>query len=67
LNIQPNPTPKVKKKLDVQSTFNVKNPFWVFVGFKLDYWIGLDFFSSIQTNNPIKIQQKSKNPTFLDF
>jgi hypothetical protein len=36
--------------------------FGFFVGFLLDYWIGMDFFS-IQSNNPTK----SKNPTFLDF
>jgi hypothetical protein len=41
--------------------------FWIFVRlfFGILDWIG--FFSSIQSENPKKNQQKSKNPTFLDF
>jgi hypothetical protein len=36
-NTVPYPTPKIQKKLDVQSTFNVKNPknldfCWIFIG-----------------------------------
>jgi hypothetical protein len=53
--------------LGVQSTFNVKNPKkWIF-RFLFDCWIGLDFFSSIQSNNLRLVQQKSKNPLFWIF
>jgi hypothetical protein len=55
LNIQPNPTPKILKKLDVQSTLNVKN---------LKKSGFLDFSGIIGTKriqlNPT-IQQKFKN------
>jgi hypothetical protein len=54
---------KNPKKLDVQSIFNVKNPkkldFEIFVGFLLDFWVGSKQKNPIQSNNPIKIQQKS--------
>jgi hypothetical protein len=63
---------KNPKKLDVQSNFSLlqcqKSKK---VGFSLDFywinWIGLDFFSSIQSKNPIPIQQRSKNPFFWIF
>jgi hypothetical protein len=35
--------------------------------FLLDYWIGLDFFSSIQSNNSTKIQQKIQKSNFFGF
>jgi hypothetical protein len=66
LNIQPNLTPKIQKigySTHVQCEKSKKVGFldfcWIFglfVGFLLDYWIGLEFFSSIQSNNPKKTQ-----------